>query len=129
MSIVWTRRLSQLLFLALFLWLCVVLTPGEGWSQWHGWLYNILLQMDPLVALATVLATGTLYAGLAWAGVTLLLTIRQLLTLLLPTLPLTVHPLYLLLALLCSALVGLAAGIAPALRAMRQDPVVALHGE
>ena len=75
MSIVWTRRLSQLLFLALFLWLCVVLTPGEGWSQWHGWPYNILLQMDPLVALATVLATGTLYAGLAWAGVTLLLTL------------------------------------------------------
>ena len=62
-------------------------------------------------------------------GLGLLLAIQKLLSLLLPDLPLTLHPLYLLLALLCSALVGLAAGIAPALRAMGQDPVVALRGE
>ena len=96
--------------------------PEIGLLQALGCPRRLLLLLFLAEAMALALLGGAL-------GVTLLLTIRQLLTLLLPTLPLTVHPLYLLLALLCSALVGLAAGIAPALRAMRQDPVVALHGE
>ncbi len=37
----------------------------------RGWPINWLLDLDPLTALATVLATGTLYATLAWALVTL----------------------------------------------------------
>ena len=76
----------------------------------------------PAVLLALALLGGLL-------GVGLLLLIRSSITLLLPSLPLTLHPLYLLLALLCSALVGLLAGISPALRAMGQDPIVALRGE
>ena len=79
-----------------------------------------------LLFLGEAMALALLGGGM---GITLLLAIRQLLAITLPSLPLTVHPMYLLLALLSSALVGLAAGVAPALRAMRQDPVVALHGE
>ncbi len=75
MSIVWIRRISQLLFLSLFVWFCIVLTPGDAAWQWTGWPYNALLQLDPLVAVATVLATGALYAGLAWAAITLLFTL------------------------------------------------------
>ena len=96
--------------------------PEIGLLQALGCPRRLLLLLFLAEAMALALLGGAL-------GVSLLLAIRQLLALLLPTLPLTVHPLYLLLALLCSALVGLAAGIAPALRAMRQDPVVALHGE
>lgn len=62
-------------------------------------------------------------------GLTLLGGLKLLLTLLAAGLPLTLHPLYLLLALGCSALVGLLAGVAPALRAVRLDPVVALRGD
>jgi polyferredoxin/ferredoxin len=75
MSIVWTRRISQGFFLVLFFGLCLTLTVGDDWGQWTGWPWNFFLQLDPLVALATVAATGVLYAGLAWAGVTLLLTL------------------------------------------------------
>lgn len=62
-------------------------------------------------------------------GLLLLFIVQQLLHSLLPALPLTIQPLYLLLALLVSALVGLLAGFAPAWRASHQDPVVALRGE
>lgn len=62
-------------------------------------------------------------------GLALLGGLKLLLTLLAAGLPLTLHPLYLLLALGCSALIGLLAGVAPALRAVRLDPVVALRGD
>ncbi|MNO64194.1 Macrolide export ATP-binding/permease protein MacB [compost metagenome] len=62
-------------------------------------------------------------------GLALLGGLKLLLALLAAGLPLTLHPLYLLLALGCSALVGLLAGVAPALRAVRLDPVVALRGD
>lgn len=62
-------------------------------------------------------------------GLLLLLGASLLTGWLLPALPLALHPLNLLLALAGSALVGLLAGVAPALRAVRLDPVVALRGD
>lgn len=47
----------------------------------------------------------------------------------LPGLPLSLRPLFLLLALLLAALVGILAGIAPARRAARLQPVEALHSD
>ena len=67
MRIVVVRRISQGFFLALFLWLCVAATVGAAWWQLRGWPINWFLSLDPLTALATVLATGTLYAPLFWA--------------------------------------------------------------
>jgi len=53
----------------------VAATLGAHWWQLRGWPINWLLELDPLTALATVLATGTLYAGLFWALVTIVLTL------------------------------------------------------
>ncbi|HVM59843.1 MAG TPA: 4Fe-4S binding protein [Verrucomicrobiae bacterium] len=75
MNIITVRRISQIFFLALFLWFCLVSSFGENWWQLRGWPVNWFLQLDPLVALGTVLTTRTLYAGLAWAGVTIALTV------------------------------------------------------
>jgi polyferredoxin/ferredoxin len=75
MRIVTARRISQIFFFLLFLWFCVVTTLGEQWWQLRGWPVNWLIQLDPLVGLGTLLATGTLYAGLLWGLLTLVLTI------------------------------------------------------
>ncbi len=75
MRIVTTRRISQVFFLALLCWLCFVATLGAKFWQLSGWPVNWLLQLDPLVALGTVLATGTLFAGLIWSLVTIVLTL------------------------------------------------------
>jgi len=75
MRIVTARRISQLFFFLLFLWFCVVTTLGEQWWQLRGWPVNWLIQLDPLVGLGTLLTTGTLYAGLLWGLLTLVLTI------------------------------------------------------
>jgi polyferredoxin len=69
------RRISQIFFLALFLWFCVTTTLGQAWWQLRGWPVNWLLQLDPLVGLATLLTTGTLFAGLLWGLATLALTV------------------------------------------------------
>jgi polyferredoxin/ferredoxin len=69
------RRISQLFFLALFLWFCVTATLGSAWWQLRGWPVNWLLQLDPLVGLATLLTTGSLFAGLLWGLATLVLTV------------------------------------------------------
>jgi polyferredoxin len=75
MGIVAVRRISQVFFLALFLWFCVVSSLGvEAW-QLRGWPVSWFLQLDPLVALGTILTTGTLYANLLWSLVTVLLTL------------------------------------------------------
>ena len=75
MKLVQVRRSAQAFFLLLFIWFCAVATLGDQWWQWRGWPLNWLLQLDPLVALGTLLTTGRLYAGLAWAAVTLALTL------------------------------------------------------
>ncbi len=75
MRIVTIRRLSQIFFLLVFLWFCITATLGAAWWQLRGWPINWLLDLDPLTALATVLATGTLYSSLLWALITILLTL------------------------------------------------------
>ena len=66
MKIVTVRPICQAFFLLLLLWLAVVATVGTRWWQMRGWPIDWLLQLDPLVALGTLLTTHTLYAGLVW---------------------------------------------------------------
>lgn len=62
-------------FFILFVWLCIVSTVGGEFWQIRNWPVNWFLQLDPLVALGTVLTTHTLYKGLLWALLTVVLTI------------------------------------------------------
>ncbi len=66
MRIVTARRISQGFFLSVFLWFCVAATVGADWWQLRGWPVNWLLALDPLSAVATTLATGSLYGQLGW---------------------------------------------------------------
>jgi len=75
MNIVTTRRICQGFFFVLFLWFCAVTTLGGQWWQLRGWPVNWLIQLDPLVGLATLLSTRTVYAGLLWGLSTIVLTI------------------------------------------------------
>ena len=59
----------------MFVWFCIVSTVGEKWSQLRGWPVNWFLQLDPLVAIGTILTTHTLYWPLLWALATVILTI------------------------------------------------------
>ncbi|MFZ5587853.1 MAG: 4Fe-4S binding protein [Thermodesulfobacteriota bacterium] len=74
MRITTARRVSQGFFLALFLWFCVVSTLGERYWQLRGWPVNWFLDLDPLAALGSLIASGSLYAGMAWALLTIALT-------------------------------------------------------
>jgi ferredoxin len=75
MRIVTVRRISQVFFLVLFLWFCIVATLGQAFWQLRGWPINWILELDPLTAAATVLSTGTFYANLAWALIAIVLTL------------------------------------------------------
>lgn len=75
MRIVTVRRITQGFFLLLAVWFAVVASYGDAVWQLRGWPVGWLLELDPLVAVATVLATGALYAGLAWALLTIVLTL------------------------------------------------------
>ncbi|MHC4562025.1 MAG: 4Fe-4S binding protein [Planctomycetota bacterium] len=75
MRITTARRISQIFFLVLFVWLCVVSTSGQEWFQKRGWPVNWLLQLDPLVAVGTAIAAGMITVGLLWAMATFVLTI------------------------------------------------------
>lgn len=75
MKIVWTRRISQVFFFLMFVWFCIVSTTGEEFWRLRGWPINWFLQLDPLVAIGTVLTTHTLYWPLLWALATIVLTI------------------------------------------------------
>jgi ferredoxin len=48
---------------------------GTAWWQLRGWPINWILELDPLTALATLLATGGLYGNLLWALATIALTV------------------------------------------------------
>jgi polyferredoxin len=75
MKITTTRRISQTFFLIIFLWFCLVSTLGDQWWQLRGWPVNWIIELDPLVGLANLLTTRTLYAGLLWGIATIVLTI------------------------------------------------------
>jgi polyferredoxin len=75
MDIRTTRRISQAFFLIVFIWFCLMTTIGDQWWQLRGWPVNWILQLDPLVGLATLLSTRTVYAGLLWGLATVCLTI------------------------------------------------------
>jgi polyferredoxin len=62
------RQLSQWLALGLFLALFIFAPPPSAWS-------DLFYRLDPLVVLTATLAGRTLIVGLAWAGLTLLLTL------------------------------------------------------
>jgi polyferredoxin len=75
MNIVTTRRICQIFFFFVFIWFCLVTTLGDSWWQLRGWPVNWIIQLDPLVGLATLLSTRTIYAGLLWGVATIVLTI------------------------------------------------------
>ena len=75
MNIVTTRRISQIFFFIVFIWFCFVTTLGDQWWQLRGWPVNWIIELDPLVGLATFLSTRTVYAGLLWGLATVVLTI------------------------------------------------------
>jgi polyferredoxin/Fe-S-cluster-containing hydrogenase component 2 len=75
MNIITARRISQGFFLVLFVWFVAATRLGEGWYQLRGWPVNWLLQLDPLVAIAILFTTHTLYAGLLWSVAVILLTL------------------------------------------------------
>jgi polyferredoxin/formate hydrogenlyase subunit 6/NADH:ubiquinone oxidoreductase subunit I len=75
MRIVTVRRISQVFFFAMFVWFCIVSTVGERFWQLRGWPIDWFFQLDPLVAIGTVLTTHTLYWPLLWALLTIILTI------------------------------------------------------
>ena len=62
-------------------------------------------------------------------GLALLAAIAAILSLLVPALPLALHPFFLILALLASAFIGLLAGVIPAYHASRLNPIDALRAE
>jgi len=75
MKIQTVRRISQIFFFLLFIWFCLISSVGADWYQLRGWPVNWILQLDPLVAVGTVLTTRVLYTGLLWALATIVLTI------------------------------------------------------
>ena len=75
MKIITTRRISQVFFFSIFVWFCIVGTVGQKWWQLRGWPINWFLQLDPLVAIGTILTTHTFYRPLLWALATIILTI------------------------------------------------------
>jgi len=74
-KIVTVRRISQIFFFCLFIWFCIVSAFGTEWWQLRGWPVNLILQLDPLVAIGTLLTTHTIYKGLIWAVLIVVLTI------------------------------------------------------
>jgi polyferredoxin len=74
LRIVTVRRLSQVFFVVLTLWLCAVTTLGGSFWRLSGWPVNFILQLSPLTALGTLLSTRTWYQPLLWAVPVVILT-------------------------------------------------------
>ncbi len=75
------RRISQIVFFGVFFWLILKTTfevsfnPADPTEILLPYPVSIALEFDPLVAIATVLSSGTLYKGLLWSLVILIPTI------------------------------------------------------
>ena len=75
------RRISQIIFFGIFFWLIlktnfeVNFSPTESGEIFLPYPVSIALELDPLTALATLLANGTIYKGLLWSLVVLIPTI------------------------------------------------------
>ncbi len=75
------RRISQVVFFLVFFWLILKTTfevhflPANATEIQLPYPVSIALQFDPLAALSTLLAAGTLYKGLLWSLVILIPTI------------------------------------------------------
>jgi len=74
LRIVNARRAAQIFFVALTLVFCAVATLGDGFGRLSGWPVNMILQMSPLTAVGTLLATHTWWPGLLWAVPVIALT-------------------------------------------------------
>ena len=75
MKITTARRISQAFFFIMTVWFCAVTASGTEWWQLRGWPVNWIIQLDPLAGLGTLLATHSIYSGLIWGLVTIVLTI------------------------------------------------------
>lgn len=76
MNIVWTRRISQIFFLAIFIWISLATLPkSEPGSAPLAVPLNFFLYADPLIALSVWLASGVLAAGFVWAFACVALTL------------------------------------------------------
>ncbi|HUV31403.1 MAG TPA: 4Fe-4S dicluster domain-containing protein [Acidobacteriota bacterium] len=75
------RRISQVVFFAVFFWLVLKTTfevsfrPADITEIRLPYPVSIALEFDPLVAIATLLSSGTVYKGLLWSLVVLIPTI------------------------------------------------------
>jgi polyferredoxin len=74
MRVIHARRASQVSFLLLFLALAVLTAYGERPWQMRGWPVGLFLELDPLAAFATALATGVVWGGMIWAVLTVAVT-------------------------------------------------------
>lgn len=75
MKITTARRISQAFFFIITVWFCAVTAVGTKWWQLRGWPVNWIIELDPLAGLGILLATHSIYSGLIWCLVTILLTI------------------------------------------------------
>lgn len=75
MKITTARRISQAFFFIITVWFCAVTASGTKWWQLRGWPANWIIQLDPLAGLGTLLATHSIYSGLIWGLVTIILTV------------------------------------------------------
>ncbi|MFI4911773.1 MAG: 4Fe-4S binding protein [Sedimentisphaeraceae bacterium JB056] len=75
MRITTVRRISQVAFLLMFLWFCIVSTVGDKFHQLRGWPVNLFLWLDPLTGFATLLTSHRLWAPLVLSMLTIAITI------------------------------------------------------